>query len=1016
MIFPPSVEHLVLPSSSRKARSRPTSTDPSQPSYTPKKTDESHEDDSRVGFGGVTLDFGRSGGVGLEKGKKGWGWVWAGDERSDIQYTLGEEQTCLFPPTRLAETEPNQIPTRDLVEASIKYAEDLCDPYERDGLRSTISSILLSEQAGPSNTSKQPAHGDASPKIWTRALDGYFDSGVDVYRGQTLAVIQNDRARIARTLLAFPTGEVGHHLNISPFLPSIRSNITRVNARMRLRFMPTSKVVERFSTPILQVCSSPVVSSSRLDRESTALVVRLQSTTHMLNISPDHSYIPPSTFPPVTSLRAAEISYEDTEGRRHVDVALDSGAWSRALIVDEGGGVWLWWEEKERRGPRDDMEKIMNLRKVRSTVGDGRHQFFRIAFGTRPGTAVVISSTEVVLIDIDDPDHPATTLLRLQGKGRYFTSLEKTAQERGLSYTTLCTTHEVIWLDESRPNAAPLSWRHDFGAGTQRDLEVVTMPGAGSKDMCTLLYSPSEATVMAFHSTKLSPVRSLCPPYAFALPNKEQTSMLPICLPSSRSVTSIVSIATDGALWSSSLLSPKNRAEPRFNKHGQPRIVDLKAVWDDVVEGLAAVPRGKVGTGERWEEKAMMKNKEMNFRWAWLEINQATRGAQEKGEADWFAPGEFERYLRELDAPMEHLMTAADLARDSIYSGPSKIHSHLLAPLPIHSQAVEATLRSLDGVDIARHLPIAVDLRGSIPAYMEARPPLFPTNDGAPPPTIGMFDQVREYFPAPSEGRSRSRLDAAQLALDLALSRLVLTSDDLAVIRRQETQSTLPIQDETEPDDLFAQAAGQLSLKEKEPPKITCHFLTSRKPDTDMEVADDVVGAEEEEGLQNLTARGLMNDWKLGEDPKNWDWVTWRKDEEPISEHVSNRTENRRIIKPLPSPRHPQTQTRSQGQQQNIHSITIGSSINRPIPPSLAVAASRSQSSLPTLQTTLTPATRRGLMQRSSPPQSALPMNGGWEEEGKVGWANTQVERGVFGGREKKGKKVGGGKKRVGGF
>lgn len=42
-----------------------------------------------------------------------------------------------------------------------------------------------------------------------------------------------------------------------------------------------------------------------------------------------------------------------------MDVVLDPATWSRALVVDEGGGIWMWWEDKEIRGGR--LEKVMNL-------------------------------------------------------------------------------------------------------------------------------------------------------------------------------------------------------------------------------------------------------------------------------------------------------------------------------------------------------------------------------------------------------------------------------------------------------------------------------------------------------------------------------------------------------------------------------------------------------------------------------------------------------------------------------
>ena len=57
-----------------------------------------------------------------------------------------------------------------------------------------------------------------------------------------------------------------------------------------------------------------------------------------------------------------------------------------------------------------------------------------------------------------------------------FTSLEKTAVLRDSTYTILCTTYEVIWIDDLRPGVPALSWRHDYGGGRLRDLELSVLP------------------------------------------------------------------------------------------------------------------------------------------------------------------------------------------------------------------------------------------------------------------------------------------------------------------------------------------------------------------------------------------------------------------------------------------------------------------------------------------------------------------------------------------------------------
>jgi len=79
--------------------------------------------------------------------------------------------------------------------------------------------------------------------------------------------------------------------------------------------------------------------------EMTALLVRLEVTTHMLNIAA-HTITCANDQSTAETIRVGQLYHTDTEGRRHVDMALDQTSWSKALVVDEGGGVWLWWEEK----------------------------------------------------------------------------------------------------------------------------------------------------------------------------------------------------------------------------------------------------------------------------------------------------------------------------------------------------------------------------------------------------------------------------------------------------------------------------------------------------------------------------------------------------------------------------------------------------------------------------------------------------------------------------------------------
>ena len=183
--------------------------------------------------------------------------------------------------------------------------------------------------------------------------------------------------------------------------------------------------------------------------------------------------MPPTDEPAAFLEHVATLRSADTGDLRHVDAALDPTTWGRAVIIDERGGVWLWCMKKleTKQGTKD----VSRVKIIRGPVTEGRDNFFRIAFGTRPDTVVVLSRKEMILFDLLDEKTEPVLLLHLQGQRREFTSLEKTATERRSAICAVCTTHEVMWIDESRPSTPVLSWTHEFGSGKIRDMELTTI-------------------------------------------------------------------------------------------------------------------------------------------------------------------------------------------------------------------------------------------------------------------------------------------------------------------------------------------------------------------------------------------------------------------------------------------------------------------------------------------------------------------------------------------------------------
>ncbi|KIY30912.1 hypothetical protein I305_06662 [Cryptococcus gattii E566] len=1130
MSFPPSVNHLVLPRT--KGRNNIIHNNQKEFSEDNQFQDDIEEQerdqvDDAVGVGGPTVEFGRQGGVCLQRKRGAWGWLWSVEDRqADLKWRAGKEAIHFFPASQTPEIEPDpELSLKEVINSSVQYAEDLCLPYERDGLRDVITDILMEEHAvGPSGTSKQAA--GPLPKT-----EGAFDE-TQIYQGSIAAVIQNRRGKCARTFVAFPTGEVGHHLN-----------------------------------------------------DATALLVRTRTATHLLNLHP--SSTPFSAY--VTSTRISELSFSDTECRRHVDVVLDPATWSRALVVDEGGGVWMWWEEKEIR--RGRLEKVMNLRKIRDKITDDRDQFFRISFGTQPGTALILSSREATLIDVDSLDHPTTSLITLSGFTRRFTFLEKTALERGSRYTTMCTTHEVFWLDESGKGSPALGFKHEYGVA---NMEAIVFPGQGRDQMTTLLYSPSHPFITALTTPKTDPIRFLTPPYALSLPLHQDITVKEfsyLSLNSNRHPPSLLILDQEGGLWCMPLISSRDAhfaavasAGGKEDQKRRQEIGPISAQWDDEVSSLAAKERDRegLGVGEGWREKIQVAYKEIDLRWVWLAINQqdikifssehsvsslsdigereeegesaelmtrndwvtdderesgeqavdkervgedvgneeeidaearleetdhegrdkekrgeiesheaatnaadiATEEAEkdddewdegdwedEEGEGEeglegkqlqgqetesWFKPEEFSQYLRELEAPMDGLVTGSELALDMCFPSTSFLGEEnvrkwddaeedaVLQTLIIHPYAIRSTLEGMDELDLSKLVPISHTLHSKFPSFTESRPSLhLPYQKPSQ-----LYGSLLESFPPSS---LRDNLFAAQLTLNLHLSACIVSPSDYLPLTRAAHDRLIDaaVEEEQRGDEveLFVQATSQLSLNDRTPPliefsvvkpklaplKSRCKSLNTVESESEWEDIheNDEKKKEEKrmERLQTHIARTLNDDWKLGQDPTYWTWTPmglegtqWNPDhaidptqgdaQQPMGGMTGTQKESDRRIRPLPSSRsYPSlslSQPRSRMQPPSPPHTSQFHSFSHLIPPSLST--SRSVPSIPSLA--------QG--PRSSPPPTMSQMGivtssqpEGESQDQEIGWASTQVERGKFGGKLEKKKKN---KKRLGGF
>lgn len=83
MSFPPSVNHLVLPRTKRRNyNTRNNQTEYSEDNQFQDDVEEERDQvDDAVGVGGPTVEFGRQGGVSLQRKRGSWGWMWSVEDR-----------------------------------------------------------------------------------------------------------------------------------------------------------------------------------------------------------------------------------------------------------------------------------------------------------------------------------------------------------------------------------------------------------------------------------------------------------------------------------------------------------------------------------------------------------------------------------------------------------------------------------------------------------------------------------------------------------------------------------------------------------------------------------------------------------------------------------------------------------------------------------------------------------------------------------------------------------------------
>lgn len=223
---------------------------------------------------------------------------------------------------------------------------------------------------------------------------------------------------------------------------------------------------------------------------------------------------------------------------------------------------------------------------------------------------------------MQDPDHHSLPLLSLSGH-RAFTSLQSTGFAS--EYMCLVTSREVVWVDERSPGIPLLSWRHELGDGTLRDLEVTYLPQgehgmssplrstsdcghAHATSDCYILSSRSIPTIIMLHLMATRDLRSVHPPYSISfdidsrLKPLASITLINLSAECDASEPSWAMLATakDGSVWTAAV--------------GPAHVEERAALRLDIKEQVSAPVLNSDDIGVSGETRYTV----MDARWAWL--------------------------------------------------------------------------------------------------------------------------------------------------------------------------------------------------------------------------------------------------------------------------------------------------------------------------------------------------------------------------------------------------------------
>lgn len=662
----------------------------------------------------------------------------------------------------------------------------------------------------------------------------------DPLAGNVIApVVCFDSSAKAFAHLAFPAGELGNELNISPYT---------VSGDVRAVFSPRARSTRTFNTPVQQIVAhSP---TAGVGNPISLLAVRTFGATHAFQVQASHSTPPPPPSPDLLTLKRAH-----TGGKYVVDMAFHPTPLT-LVVVNEVGAVF----SADMNAGQSSITKLVDPLDT-SAQNDS---FWRLKVDPSTTTALLASSSAVRRIDSRENTTP-TTIFSLTRPPERLTAIEDDPSEH---LVRLCTTTQLLWLDPRFLARPLLAYAH----GRQYDPALQIHTARMCDTPLTFLSSPNNGLITVYDVSRADGelVYAHRPPYA--LPSSAvrfvgQALFRHPSITGDDSTLSCVRISGRGQLSCVALCFGDDDG---IDSQGAAQAASVQ--WDDEVKELAV-------TAENFEPDAgplgAQDKVEMNLRMAYDRVfrqyDEERRAAEEANtESVYDVLDNAPRYWQQAEEYPDHMLTSYDILfrtgdepknpSRADFLTQSAINSHrgyralVQDRIPLNDVQkgakwhcdLQPSLAKLD-VDFSAGSDIHERLR-----RFDLAPDDTPADEGPEAPSA-VHPRTAASIRLENEARQ-------QLALDLSLSRHIF--------------SARPFTSPPDMTDDLETMTEALSLA-NDPPPVHFSYLQPIARDhytRDQPVVEEAGSAEPVEQALNLPpgVRLLLSEWDLGADPAEY--------------------------------------------------------------------------------------------------------------------------------------------------